>query len=295
MMKSVLGGALAMSIVGASTAVSHVLVDAPLFTVQAIRYAAAALVLVAAARLLGVRVPLPRGREWLWLIGVAAVGQVLFNVGVVRGVAHAEPAVLAVAVAGAPVIVAVIGPLLEGGRPRAAALAAAGVVVAGSGLVIGFGHTDAVGALLALLVLACEAGFTLLAVPVIGRLGAWGVSVHAVWLAAVMFAAIALPVEGPAAALSLTGPAWISIAFLAVAVTALAFVCWYSAVRGLGSDRAVLLAGLAPVAAALAGIALVGAVPGPGVWVGVALVAAGLTVGLRRPRLTATPTAGGLT
>ncbi|OYO18570.1 EamA family transporter [Enemella dayhoffiae] len=294
MMKSVLGGALAMGIVGASTAVSHLLIDAPLFTAQAIRYAAAALMLILAARVLGVRVPMPRGPEWLWLIGVAAIGQVLFNIGVVRGLAHAEPAVLAVAVAGAPVIVAVVGPFLEGGRPRAAALAAAGVVVAGSGLVIGFGRTDPTGALLALLLLACEAGFTLLAVPVIGRLGAWGVSVHAVWLAAVMFAVIALPLEGPAAALSLTGPAWASIAFLAVAVTAIAFVCWYSAVRGLGSDRAVLLAGLAPVAAALAGVALVGGVPGPGVWAGMGLVAAGLAVGLRRPRLTAASTPGGL-
>lgn len=280
-MRNVLGGALAMGIVGASTAVSHALIDAPLFTAQAIRYAGAALVLVVAARVLRVRVPRPRGRDWLWLIGVAAVGQVIFNVGIVRGVAHAEPSVLAVAVAGAPVIVAVVGPLLEGGRPRTAVLAAAGVVVAGSALVIGFGRTDLTGALLAGLVLACEAGFTLLAVPVIGRLGAWGVSLHAVWLAAVMFAAIALPVEGPAAVLALTGPAWASIVFLAVAVTAIAFVCWYSAVRGLGSDRAVLLAGVAPVAAALAGVAVVGIVPGPGVWAGMALVGAGLALGLR--------------
>ncbi|HQU41494.1 MAG TPA: hypothetical protein PK867_01725, partial [Pirellulales bacterium] len=44
--------------------------------------------------------------------------------------------------------------------------------------------------------LACEAGFTLLAVPVLGRLGAWGVSLHAVWIAALMLAALGLVGEG---------------------------------------------------------------------------------------------------
>lgn len=73
-------------------------------------------------------------------------------------------------------------------------------------------------------------------------------------------------------------------AYLAVAVTAVAFVLWYSAVRHLGPGRAGLLTGVAPVAAAVTGIALGGPAPRPLVWVGVAVVAGGLALGLPASR-----------
>ena len=114
-------GVAGMVVVGSSVGVSRTLTDAPLFTAQAIRYAAATVILLLLARALGVRVHRPHGREWCWLVGVAVTGLVVFNVAVVRGVAHAEPAVIAVAVACAPVLISVIGPLLEGRKPARAA------------------------------------------------------------------------------------------------------------------------------------------------------------------------------
>jgi hypothetical protein len=74
----------------------------------------------------------------------------------------------------------------------------------------------------------CEAAFALLAIPVLGRHGPWGVSVHATWLAAVIFAAIGLVRKGPAAASRLGHQDWLAIVYLGVAVTAAAFVMWYS-------------------------------------------------------------------
>ena len=71
-------------------------------------------------RATGRRLPRPRGREWWWLCGVALTGLVLFNVGVVRGVAHVEPAVIGVAVAAVPLVLAVAGPLAAGRRPATA-------------------------------------------------------------------------------------------------------------------------------------------------------------------------------
>lgn len=132
-------GALGMVLVGSSVTVSRSLVHAPLFATQAVRYAAAALLLLAFARAARVPILRPRGREWLWLAGIAATGLALFNVAVVRGVAHAEPAVIAVAVASAPVLLGVLGPLLEGRRPSRRILVAAVVVVAGAVLVEGRG------------------------------------------------------------------------------------------------------------------------------------------------------------
>jgi drug/metabolite transporter (DMT)-like permease len=278
--RSLAAGICAMTMVGGSVGVSRALVTAPLFTAQAIRYATATVVLLVLARAARVPITRPRGREWLWLAGIAAAGLVLFNVAVVRGVAHAEPAVIAVAVACVPILLAVIGPLLERGRPRRQVLLAALVVTVGSGLVQGAGRTDAVGVAWAAVALACEAAFTLLAIPVLSRHGPWGVSVHSVWIGAVMLAVLGGVAEGTGAVARLTPADWAAMAYLAVLVTAVAFLLWYSAVASLGAGRVGLLTGIAPVSAALSGVVTGGRFPSPLVWTGILVVIAGLAGGL---------------
>jgi drug/metabolite transporter (DMT)-like permease len=270
----------AMVFVGGSVAVSGLLTGAPMFTAEAVRYAAAALLLVLFAHWSGRAVVRPRGTEWLWLAGIAATGLVLFNVGLVQGAHHAEPAVLGVAVACVPPLLAVGGPLLERSRPRPAMVAAALVVTGGAGLIQGLGRTDTIGIAWAAVVFGCEVAFTLLAVPVLGRHGPWGVSVHTTWMATVMFGVIGLVHEGPGAVTRLTGDDWLATGYLAVAVTAVAFVLWYSGVSRLGPGRAGLLTGVAPVAAAVTGVLLGGPAPRPQVWAGIAVVVAGQVFGL---------------
>lgn len=179
---------------------------APLFTAQAVRYAAACLLLLAVARLTRRR--------------IAATGLVVFNLALVEGSRHAEPAVLGVAVACVPLVLAVVAPLMDGRRPRPAVLLAALVVTCGAGLVQGIGRSDPSGLAWAAIVLACEAGFTLPAVPVLRRHGPWGVSVHTTWPATVIFAGIGLVHEGPAAVSRLTAPDLTAIGYLATGVTA---------------------------------------------------------------------------
>ncbi|MGV0813313.1 DMT family transporter [Mycolicibacterium boenickei] len=275
-----LSGALGMTFVGGSVAVSGALADAPLHTAQALRYAIACVLLLAWVRLTGRPLRRPRGSEWLWLLGVTATGLVLFNVALVYGSRHAEPAVLAVAVACVPLALATIGPLLEGHRPRSRVLAAAVVVSVGAVIVEGFGRADAIGLLWAVVVFGCEAGFTLLAVPVLGSQGPAGVSVHTTWLAAAMFGVLALVSEGWSAASEFDPGEILAIGYLAVCVTAVAFVLWYTCVRTLGAGRAGLLTGVAPVAAAAIGIPVTGAMPATPVWTGIALIACGLAMGL---------------
>ncbi|NNG38911.1 DMT family transporter [Flexivirga sp. ID2601S] len=275
------GGALAMSFVGGSVAVSAGLSRAPFLTVQALRYAVAAALLVALCALTGRRIQRPRGVEWLWLAGVTGCGLILFNVALIVGGEHAEPAVLGVAVACVPVVLAAVGPLLEGSSPTARAVLAAAVVTLGAALVEGFGRSDAVGLVWAVVVFACEAGFTLLAMPLFARHSPFGVSVHTTWLAAAGFALPGVWREGPRAVLRLDATALAATAFLAVFVTAGAFVLWYGCVASLGAARAGLLTGIAPVAAAMTGVSLGHPFPGIGVWAGVAVVATGLALGLR--------------
>jgi drug/metabolite transporter (DMT)-like permease len=198
----------------------------------------------------------------------------------VRGSEHAEPAVLGVAVASVPIALAVVGPLMTGRRPEPRVLLAAAVVTVGAGLVQGLGRSDAIGLGWALVVLCCEAAFTLLAVPVLTRHGAWGVSVHTTWLAAVVLGVFGLATEGPTALGDLDGDELAAVGYLAVGMTAVAFVLWYSAVGRLGTARAGLLTGVAPVAAAGVGVAMGAPAPQPLVWLGIAVVSVGLSLGL---------------
>jgi drug/metabolite transporter (DMT)-like permease len=279
-----------MALVGSQVAVSGVLADAPLFAVQALRYTLAALGLLVVLRATGRAVPVPRGREWAWLAGVALTGLVLFNVGVVRGVAHAEPAVIGVAVAAVPVLLALGGPLLGRTRPTPSVVAAAVVVTLGAVLVTGGGRTDAAGLGYALLTLLCEAGFTLLAVPVLRRLGPHGVSFHAVWIAAVVLWVVSLTTEGAGAVLALWGEHVPAVLHLALSVTVVAFLLWYTAVGRIGPGRAGLFTGVVPVASAAGGVLLGGPVPGPVVWLGIAVVAVGVLLGMRtRPKVAQAP------
>lgn len=272
-------GAAAMALVGSSVAVSSALTDAPLHTSQAVRYAAAALLLLVYARARKVPVLRPQGTEWWWLTGVAITGLVVFNVAIVRGVAHAEPAVIAVAVACVPILLGVLGPLLEGRSPTTRVVVAALVVTLGGVLVEGTGRAEPAGVAWAVVALVCEAGFTLCAVPVLRRHGPLGVSVHSVWIGTVLFLVLGLALEGPAAVTRLTADDWAALAYLAVLVTAVAFLLWYAAVARVGAGAAGLLTGLAPVAAALAGTVSAG-LPAPTVWCGIAVVVVGLAGGL---------------
>lgn len=281
-----LGGALAMCFVGGSVAVSAHLSDAPLFTMQAVRYAMGCALLLVVCRARRAPVVRPRGAEWLWLLGVTVLGLVVFNVALIKGGQHAEPAVLGVAVACVPVMLAAIGPILERSSVSARAVAAAGAVTLGAILVQGLGESDGIGLLWAVVVFACEAGFTLLAVPLFARHGAFGVSVHTTWLAAVLFGLLGVVYEGPAAALRLSAANLAAIGYLATFVTAGAFVLWYRCVARMGAARSGLLAGVAPIAAAATGTMLGAPLPGPGVWLGIAVVAIGLGLGLLRPSTT---------
>ena len=270
-----------MVCVGGSVAVTGTLARAPVYTAEGLRYAAACLLLLAFARVSGRPVRLPRAAEWLRLSGIAATGLVVFNVALADGARDAEPAVFGVAVACVPTLLAVVGPLLERSRPAPRAVMAAVVLTCGAALVQGLGRCNAAGFGWAAVVFGCEAAFTLLAMPVLGRHGPVGVSVHTTWIAAVIFAVLGGVREGPGAVTRLSSADWLATGYLAVGVTAVAFVLWYTCVGRLGASRAGLLTGIAPIAATLTGVLLGGPAPRPMVWAGIAVVIAGLALGIR--------------
>ncbi len=270
----------AMFAVGTGVTVSAELVDYPIFAAQAVRYAVAAAILVGAVALLRRPMPRPLGTDWLWLAGISATGLVLFNIAVIRSVEHSEPAAVAILIGAVPLVLLLADSLRLRQRPSPMLLGGAVLVVIGAALVQGGGRTSLEGLLWATVALACEAAFTLLAVPVLGRLGAVGVSIHTCWIAALMLGALALWIDGAGSPPPMHTGAIVALAYLAIVQTAIAFSLWYSAVRILRPAVAGLFAGVMPIAAAVTGV-----IPGlttvtPAVIGGSLIVGIGIAVGL---------------
>ena len=281
--------AAAMSILGASVAVSREILDLPVFYSQAARYAVATAILGAIAlrqprpgTLELAVVPVPVWRTVSRLALLAATGLVLFNVVVLAALRRADPEVLGSVIGCTPLALAAAGPIQQRRRPEAQLLRAAAVVVVGAAIVQGTGRTSFTGLLLAIAALACEAAFSLVAAPLLPRLGAVRVSAAACGIAVPMLLVAGL-VAGERWR-SPTGAELAALGYLAVFLTAGAFVVWYTGIASLGVARAGLFAGLVPVASLVAAALLDGSVPSAGPVFGVLLVGAGIALGLRSGR-----------
>jgi drug/metabolite transporter (DMT)-like permease len=194
---------------------------------------------------------------------------------------HAEPAAIGVIVGGVPIVLAVVGPLVRGSRPAGTTVAAAVVVTCGAAVVQGGGRLSLAGVLLAGGALACEVAFTVLALPVMPRLGPLGVSIGACAVAAGLLAVAAPLVHGRDALTAPTGSQAAAIVVLGTIVTAVAFVAWYSSVDAVGPVRTGLFAGLAPVGTLVTAMAMDGHAPHLAEALGTLIVAAGITLGVR--------------
>ena len=275
-----------MLVLGSSVAVSEAITRYPVLSGQAMRYGLAALVLGAwvGLRREYVRPTLPElGR----LVALGATGLAAFNVFLVLALRGAEPAAVGVVVGAVPIVLAVLGPLLAGSRPAPRVVVAAMAVTAGAAVVQGGGRAGLLPVMFALAAMASEAAFSLIAEPVLPRLGAASVSLHACITATVILAGAA-PLFDAAGAFPRPSPTEaVAFAYLAVVVNALGFVLWYEGLKRLGSARAGLFAGLVPVSTLLTAVVIGGGGLTPRSAIGTIVVGLGLALGLAGPGHTA--------
>jgi drug/metabolite transporter (DMT)-like permease len=280
------GAAAAMFLVGTLAAIASVINHYPLYGGQALRYALAALLLFAVARVQGLRLVRLTWREALLLLALAATGLVLFNVWVIQATRHASPTLVATIVGVVPVVLALVGPLLARSRPSGRVLIAASVVVVGATVTSGLGSGSLTGLLYAVGALACEACFSLLAMPLLPKLGPVRVSAYTVAVAVPLLLLVGVVADGSGVLRMPTTAEAAGLVYLATVVSAGAFFLWYDALPRLGADRAGLFAGVVPVGAIVTTVLLGLGTPTSTELGGAALVIAGLAVGLvpsRRP------------
>ncbi|MYV98243.1 DMT family transporter [Streptomyces sp. SID3343] len=274
----------AQALIGAAAGVSAVLQGYPVTGGQLLRYALAAVVLFAVLRLRGVSLLRPTRRELVRLGLLALSGQTLFNLFLFAALDRADPATVGSVLGATPLLLVLVAPFLGGRRPTGPVLLAAVVVVAGAGLVQGFGGGTALGLVFACAVAVCEMGFTLIAVPLLPRLGAWRIAAYATAMAIPQMAVVGLFTDGAEFVRMPTGAEFAALVYLALPLTAGAFLLWYSALARVEPEQAGLFMGLVPVTAAMSGLVLGTGAPTPGQFAGALVVGVGVVIGMRGGR-----------
>jgi len=285
-----------MLLVGGSVAASSLLDGYPVLGGQAVRYLAAGLLLAAWARLTRKPLPRPAGREWAWLAALAAIGLAGCSVLLIQATRVTDPASVGVIIGAAPLVIMIAAAIAARHRPTRRALLAAAVVTAGSAAAQLGGATGPTWSTAGLLwsagALGGVVGASLLAAPVLPRLGALAVTVYACGLAGILLLAAAAVVRsagGPPVLRTPTTTQLAALAYLTIAVTAMVFIAWYGAMERLGVDRTGLFNGLIPVTS-LAAVALVGTgAVTPLRFLGALAVLAGVVLGLGRARQVPVP------
>jgi drug/metabolite transporter (DMT)-like permease len=280
--RAVAGGALATALVGVSVPVTGLLAHYPVLSGQAIRYAIGAVTLYVWLLRSGRRLPMPRWRDLLSLAGMVGPGMLGFNAAQLAAQRYAEPGFVAAMLGGAPLVLALVVPLMRHRRPAVLVVLGATGVVAGVIVLSGGGSWHGPGLALSVLTVLGEELFTLSGMGVTARLGVVETCVLACALAAVTGAVLGSVVGGRSAWPLPTGTQWVALLVLGVLVTAVAFCGWYVCVSALGADRAGVLIGLMPLSGLVTSV-LLGAQPLTLLSIcGAALVGAGCAVGLRR-------------
>lgn len=272
-----------MFLVGTLAAVSGVIEDYPVYGGQAVRYALAAVVMLAVARARGLGHVRLRPRQWGLLVAIALTGLLLFNLCVVEANRAAGPALPGIVLGTVPLALALVGPIFTGARPSPRVVAAGLVVAAGATLATGAGSGNLPGLLWSLGALVCELCFSLLALPLLPLIGPLRLSAWTAALSVPFLLVTGLVLDGRDMLRAPTAAEAGGLAYLALVVTTVAFFLWYRSLPHLGPDRAGLFAGVVPVGA-LATAALLGvAVPSAADLAGAALVISGIALGLRSP------------
>ncbi|WP_433181140.1 DMT family transporter [Actinoallomurus sp. CA-150999] len=294
--------ALAMVATGTIAAVAAVIVHYPVYGGQAIRYAVATVFLLGVGqwrrRRRATRFPSvepdallvrPTVREGLLFAVLAATGLAGFNLCVVDATHYTSPATIGTVIGSAPIVFALIGPLMERRRPTARLVTAAVIVTVGAGLTSGLCGDRPLGLVLAVGALLCQVLFSLLAIPLLPKFGPILVSAYSSAAAAMILFAIGLALDGTAVVRRPSVSEALSIGYLATFVAITAFILWYDAINLIGADLAGLFSGLTPVSALATTVFLGVRTIRPAEFVGSVLVGLGVVLGVadlgaRRPR-----------
>ncbi len=232
---------------------------------NAVRFALASVALLVVAW--GLRHRLPPRQYWVPLAVYGALGNSLYQLGFIEGLARTRAGNAALLMAANPVLTAAISHWRGHERlaPRdwlGLLLSSAGValVVVGSGLAVGFGAT-VVGDVLVLGGVVCWALYGVGSQPLVHALGPTTMTTWTTVLGTVPIVFLGVPSLASQRWAEVTPAAWGGMLYASLGSIVTGYLLWARGIRVLGSTRVALYSNFNPVFAFLAAWPLLGETP----------------------------------
>lgn len=274
---------------GANFAVMKLALDSiPPLAFSALRFASATAVLWAIVWWREGRAALPKGALWP-LVWLGVVGNTLYQLGFILGLARSTATNTALIIAGVPAVVAVLGTLLgiEGTTARqrwGIALGIAGValvVLAKGGLSLGTGTLG--GDLFTFGAMLCWSVYTLGLRTLPDGISPLRVTAWTMLTGTPGLVVVGLPELRALDWSGLPLAAWASLAYAAGLSLVLAYILWNTSVRVVGTNRTAIYMCVSPLFAALVAWLLLGETLSPLQAVGGVAVLAGVLLSRQAP------------
>ena len=213
------------------------------------------------------RLPLPRRRDVLAMLGLGMLGNGLYQILWVEGLSLTRASDAALLVAAAPAFIEIIGWVRGHERAGARGISGIALSLAGIGLVVtGSSHgssrqSSLVGNALILGSVLCWACYSVGLKPLTERVD--GLTMSAVTMTGGLVPMLIAAAPSLAAtrwsAVPMLG--WAAVAYSGLLALVVAYLFWYRGVRVLGPTRASMYSNLQPLVAMLAAWALLGEIP----------------------------------
>ena len=209
----------------------------------------------------------PSARQLLRLCLLGVLGNTVYQLSYIEGMARTRAGNAALIMAAVPVLTAVSSHLLGHERLRwrdllGLGLSTAGIasLVLGSDATVGLGGSPA-GDLLMLVAVVCWTAYTLLSKPLVDTLGPTVTTAWTMGLGAIPLLVVCAPAAVAQRWSAVTPAAWLGAVFSSLGSLVLAYLIWYRGVARLGATRTAFYSNFSPVVTLLAAWPLLGEIP----------------------------------
>ena len=244
--------------------------------------AAVALLVIAAAA----RERWPKGRDLWVLLGLGVLGNGLYQVLFIEGVARTRAGTAALVLAAGPAIIALLGRLRGTERIGRRGLVGIALSIAGVALVL-FGNTrqqgpaadsSLLGACLVLLGSLSWATYTVFLQPYTHRVGGLALSAVTMSAGAVPLIVMSLPAMRATDFATVPAGAWWAVLYSGLAALVVAYLIWYRGMKVLGPTRTAMYGNLQPAIALFVAWITLGEVPTVWQAMGMVVIAVGVVL-----------------
>ncbi len=230
---------------------------------NAVRFALAATAVGAVAWASGSR--RPPARMVLRLAGLGVLGNTVYQLCYIEGMARTRAGTAALIMAAVPVLTAVASHLMGHERLRGRDVAGLALSTGGLALVVGGDAIGFRGALLGNVLMLAAAvlwtGYTIAAKPLVDELGPRATTAWTMGLGAVPLLLICAPSIGSQHWGGVSLAAWAGVVFSSLGALVVAYLIWYRGVARLGATRTAFYSNFSPAITLLAAWPLLGEVP----------------------------------